>query len=137
MVIKIPTSRPRGERGASGVEFLVIMGVVVFAFLLMLQYGAKIYAERVAQAAAEEGAAAARRFDGSTAAGTARAHAYLDRLAGARLGDAAISADRDAQAASVTVSGSAMTIIPFVSLRVSETSVGPVERFVPAQEEGQ
>lgn len=124
-------TRSRGERGVTGVEFLVIMGVVVFAFLLMLQYTAKIYAERVAHAAAEEGAAAARRFDGSATAGTERAHAYLDRLSGAQLSDTAVAADRGAQRASVTVSGTAMEIIPFMSLRISETSTGPVERFVP------
>lgn len=130
-------TRSWGERGVTGIEFLVIMGVVVFSFLLMLQYTAKIYAERVAQAAAEEGAAAARRFDGSATAGTERADAYLDRLSGAQLSNTAVTADRSTQRASVTVSGTAIQIIPFMSLRISETSTGPVERFVPEEGEGQ
>lgn len=123
----------RDERGVVGVEFLLIMGMVVVAFMVMLQFAVKIHAERVAQAAAEEGAAAARRFDGTAADGETRARQYIDRLAKRELTATSVAATRTVDTASVTVTGRAMTLIPFVSLRVSETSRGPVERFVPEQ----
>ena len=45
-------SRRRDERGAAGVEFLVVATVLIFLFTTLVQYGIRFHAQRVAEAAA-------------------------------------------------------------------------------------
>jgi hypothetical protein len=120
-----------GDHGVASAEFLVVIVAVLLGFLVMLSYATRIHAERVAQAAAEEGAGAARRFDGTAAAARARAHEYADRVGGSSLRDVTVTATRGTRTVTVTVTGTAPELVPFLPLRVSATSRGPVERFVP------
>ena len=67
------------ERGSGGVEFLIVVVSVFFLFAVLLQYGIRMHADRLAQVAAHEGAVAAARFDGTTATGRSTAARYADR----------------------------------------------------------
>jgi Flp pilus assembly protein TadG len=121
--------RTRNERGALSVEFLLVISALMLVFLLMLQYAVRAHAYRVAEAAAEEGLAAAAAYDGSVSAGEAAASHYLDDI-GSDLANPHVKVDRDQSRAAVTVSGDVQPFLPFLSVHVSVHLEGPVERFV-------
>ena len=72
--------RRRDERGASGVEFLIMATALFGLFTILVQFGINLHAQRVAEAAAREGAVEAARFDGTEGAGsrTAKEHVTED-----------------------------------------------------------
>jgi hypothetical protein len=121
--------RPRDERGALSIEFLATIGALMIVFLVMLQYAVKGHAHRVAEAAAEEGLAAAAAYDGSISSGQTAANHYLEEI-GSDLSDSHVTVTRNASTAAVTVKGDVQPFIPFLSVHVSVHLEGPVERFV-------
>lgn len=114
------------------IAFIIVLPVLMLALGATAQYFVKADAQRTAQAAAEEGAAAARQFDGSAEAGQARAQDFLSSVDNDGLESVEVSASRGATEASVTVTGEAESLgwLPFLDRSVSETSTGPVERYV-------
>ncbi len=127
--------RDSRDRGATGISFVLVMPVVIFAFMLLLQFAVKANADRAAQAAAEEGAAVARTWNGSSAAGEETAAEYAERMGDGVLHDVTVTSSRSAEVATVTVSGTATSLLG-ITIRVEETSSGPVERFAPEAGEG-
>jgi Flp pilus assembly protein TadG len=123
--------RVRDEAGANSIAFIIVMPVLMLALIAGVQFFIKVDAQRTAEAAAEEGAAAARRFDGSAEAGQARAYDFLNDVDNDSLGDVEVSATRDGIEASVTVTGTAdgVDLLPFIDPNVSATSTGLVERY--------
>ena len=113
------------------IGLVIVMPVLMLALAASAQYFVKADAERTAEAAAEEGAAAARRFDGSAEAGQARAYDFLDSVGNDSLEDVDVTATRGGAEASVTVTGTAESLgwLPFLDRDISETSTGPVERY--------
>jgi Flp pilus assembly protein TadG len=125
------TRRVRDEAGANSIAFVIVVPIVLLALGTSVQYFVKTDAQRTAEAAAEEGAAAARRFDGSAEAGRAQAYDFLGDVDNDSLEDVQVSATRDGIEASVTVTGTADSVawLPFMDTTVSATSTGPVERY--------
>ena len=123
--------RVRDEAGANSIAFIIVIPVLMLALVAGVQYFIKFDAQRTAEAAAEEGAAAARRFDGSAEAGQARAYDFLNDVDSDSLEGIQVSATRNGVEASVTVTGSADAVgwLPFIDPNVSATSTGPVERY--------
>ena len=113
------------ERGFATVEFIVAFPMV----LLLVWIG--FLANRVALAAAEEGARAARSYAGSATAGDARAHKFLTELGSGVLVQPTVRAYRTPERAGVVVEGRAQQLVPGLSmvLRVHRAAEGPVERF--------
>jgi Flp pilus assembly protein TadG len=124
-------TRRRDEAGAATMAFIIVLPILMLALGAGAQYFIKADAQRTAQAAAEEGAAAARRFDGSAEAGRQRAYDFLESVDNDSIENVEVSASRDGAEASVTVTGEAdeLSWIPFFDGTVSETSTGPVERY--------
>ncbi|MGW5054811.1 TadE/TadG family type IV pilus assembly protein [Actinokineospora sp. NPDC004072] len=120
-----------GERGSVSAELVVATPLLLLMLLAIVQFALWSHATHIAQAAASQGLAAARVQHGTAAAGTASAQQLLDQLAGGPLRDTAVSTDRAATSASVRISGTATSVVPFLSLPVHAEAVGPVERFVP------
>jgi Flp pilus assembly protein TadG len=114
------------------IAFIIALPVLMLALGATVQYFVKADAQRTAQAAAEEGAAAARAFDGSEEAAEAQAKDFLDSVDNDGLTNVDVSATRGGTEASVTVTGEVQSVgwIPFFDGTVSETSTGPVERYV-------
>lgn len=114
------------------IALVIALPMLMLALGATVQYFVKADAQRTAQAAAEEGAAAARAFDGSEAAAQARAEDFLDSVDNDGLTDIKVRATRGGTEASVTVTGSVQSVgwIPFIDDTVTETSTGPVERYV-------
>lgn len=118
------------EQGASTLEFVLTMPLLLLFLMLTVQFGLVAHAQSGAQAAADEGAAGARALDGSSGQGKARAERYVAELAGGMFTSHTVTASRNSTEASVTVSGTVISLVPGFHPTVSRTSVGPVERFV-------
>lgn len=118
------------ERGAVAVEFLAVYPLVLLVLWIGFQLAFVFFANRVALAAAEEGARAARSFTGSAAVGDACARSFLAQLGSGVLKQPQIRAYRTADRAGVVVDGHALQLVPGVGLwRVHRVAEGPVERF--------
>jgi hypothetical protein len=68
---------------------------------------------------------------GTGADGTREASELLAQLAGGPLADPLVETTSDATSVTVTVSGTATPVVPFLVLPVRAVAVGPVERFTP------
>lgn len=119
------------DTGSMSIGLVIVLPILMLALAASAQYFVKVDAERTAAAAAEEGAAAARRFDGSAPAGQARAQDFLSSVDNDSLENVEVSATRSGTEASVTVTGTADSLgwLPFLDRDISETSTGPVERY--------
>lgn len=124
----------RGEEGSSTVQAVLIFPALLFALMLVIQFALWAHATSVAEAAAQDAAAVARRADGSRAGGAAAANKALATLGPKMLTSRTVSVNRSATTASVTVTGRVVSLVPGVTLRVQETAEGPVERFVPLEQ---
>jgi Flp pilus assembly protein TadG len=126
-----PHGGRRGEAGASVVETVLIAPALLVLLMLIVQFGLVAFAQSVARSAAEDGAAKARQFNGTTAAARATAYRELHDLGGGVVGHQSVSVTRSPTKATVTVTGTVLTLVPGFSFHLHEMSAGPVERFVP------
>ena len=122
---------PAVDRGAAVVELVITMPCLLLAVMLVVQVGLWQHAQHVAQAAAQEGARAARQHGSTADEGRHRAEAYLVGLAPTILRPRTVTAERTATTATVRVRGEAVSVFPWLGFQVDVTSTGPLERFVP------
>lgn len=123
------------ERGAASLaEVVLVAPALLLALMLIVQFGLYFHARNIAEQAAQEGAAAARQFDGSEKSGHTQATQFLSAVGTKTLQDRAVTVDRSLQSATVTVTGTVISLVPGLKLHVKETATGPVERFVPAED---
>lgn len=127
----LPPNRRRcgGEHGFVTAQFVLVIPIVLFAFVAAVQGGAYLHAQRVVQAAAEDGSEAARASNGTADTGRAVALDTLSQLAGSSVTGVAVRASRDRDEAVVEVVGRAAG--PLGAMTVRASSSGPVERFRP------
>lgn len=118
------------DSGAGALEMAIVMPVLLTLTMLGIQMAVVAHAQNVAEAAAQEGAAVARTVNGNAPAGQARADARLREYGGSMFTSYRAHASRSAVEATVTVEGDVQSLLPFAHFHVSETSTGPVERFV-------
>ena len=142
--------RRNRESGVSAIEFVFLTPVLFFLIFATVPFAIYFFARHVAIAAAQEGARVARAEAGDPAenwSGDAKAKAveWINQLAPSLLksncGNAPTTAcvstgNSGAPGAagwtvSVTVTANVPSLIPGVNMSVTETSVGPVEQFVP------
>lgn len=120
--------RRRDELGATGVEFLIMAVTLFLLFTTLVQYGIRFHAQRVAEAAAREGAVAAARWDGTTATGRTTARGYINSGTPAVSGGR-VNASRSPTQASVTVTVKVPSLMPWLDGPVTSRATAPVERF--------
>ena len=125
----MPAQRVRSESGIATTEAVLVTPVLLFLVMLVLQFGLWFHAQHVAQAAAEEGARAARAVQGSTAIGQGRAVAFLDQAGPTIITDRSITATRTAEAVTVAIRGRSVEVVPGLSLPVEVRATSPIERF--------
>jgi Flp pilus assembly protein TadG len=122
--------RPHGsERGSAVTETVILMPVLLFLVTLVIQFGLWYHAEHVVQAAADEGVRAARLQGGTAQAGQQRAQDFLTHAGRSIVVGPVVTASRDLNVASVTVTGTAVAVLPGLHLRLRSTATGEVERF--------
>lgn len=121
--------RPRADRGAVSTEVVLLTPVLLLLVLTVIQFGLWYHAQHVVQAAAEQGVEAARADGGTTRAGQQRAEDFLAAVAPTLVGDPVVTAERDADTATVTVEGQAVELLFGMSFPVRAEASSPVERF--------
>ena len=131
-MVKASRARSRDEHGTASVAQVVLVApALLFTLMLIVQFALMFHARNVAEQAAQEGAAAARRFDGTEAQAKNTTLEYLTALGTQTLKDRGVTVSRTGQSATVTVTGTVISLVPGVHVTVSESASGPVERYVP------
>ena len=125
----MPDSRPRGQSGIATTEAVLVTPVLLLLVMLVIQFGLWFHAQHVAQAAAEEGARAARSASGSASAGQERSEAFLDQAGPTIITDRVVTASRTADIVTVQVHGRSLNVVPGIALPINATATSPVERF--------
>ena len=124
------TAAGPSERGSASIQMVLLLPVLFTVMFLGMQAALFYHARSVAIAAAQEGARASSVEDGSGGAGAAAATKEAaaaggeDVIKGAR-----VSSSRTAQVATVTVTGTSLSVIPGWSPSVRQSATAPVERI--------
>lgn len=126
--------RSRGDDGAIAVEAAILIPATIVLILVILQLSLYWFGQAVATRAAHEGLEQTRVLNGTPGSGEAVAGQLLSQTS--VLGSSSIDATRTDTTATVTVTGEPLTVIPLeflpgVSLTVTATAAGPVERLEP------
>ena len=121
--------RPEAERGSATTEVVLLTPVLLFLIMAIIQFGLWFHAQHVAQAAAEQGVRTAHSNGSTVEDGRQRAEDFLDEAAPTLIGDPQVVAGRENDVASVTVDGTAVALVPGLSLTVHAEATSPVERF--------
>lgn len=124
------TARGENERGSASVEAIMVIPAVLLIFFAIIQGAVVLQANNVAQAAASTAYNSARLYDASTEDGVNAGNAALTQ-AGTILTGTNVTVQRGAETVTVTVTGTAATLIPGVPATISRTVTGPTERWVP------
>jgi Flp pilus assembly protein TadG len=119
------------QRGAGTVELVIATPLLLLMILLIAQFALYMHATHIAQAAASEALSAARVSGGSTAAGNTEGQRILAQLGSGPLHGTSVDVQRGSTQASVTITGTATSVIPFMAFTVHAEAVGPVEKFTP------
>lgn len=120
-------ARRRDDRGALTAHVAVLPAVLAL-FFAVVQLSLWFYARSVATTAARHGLDAARIENGTGGDGEATANQFLSQVGGLR--GSTVQVQRGAENATVTVTGSAVDVLPFFGVPITVTIEGPVERTV-------
>ncbi|MFI6476809.1 TadE/TadG family type IV pilus assembly protein [Nonomuraea sp. NPDC050663] len=127
----------RRERGATVIELALLMPVILAVSLLVVQVTLWFHGRQVAEAAAREGARVARSSSdgGWEADAVDKARGIAAAVGPKLLSDLQVTvAERDGDERWVTVTGSAVQVIPLLpdlTFTITAHSGGPVECFRP------
>lgn len=119
------------ERGVGTAELVIATPLLLLLILLIAQFALYMHATHIAQAAASEALSAARVSGGSAAAGNVEGQKVLAQLGSGPLQGTSVNVQRGPAQVSVTVTGTAINVLPFATFTVHAEAVGPVEKFTP------
>ena len=125
------TARPGlGERGSVSMQMVVLLPVMFAVMFLGLQAALFYHARTVAIAAAQIGARAAGAESGTAGHGITAAASFIAASGGPDvLEQSAVFGTRSAASATVTVTGTALSVIPGWAPTVRQSATVPVERI--------
>lgn len=121
-------ARCSGDRGAASSELVVVMPLLLLLVMVSVHVGLWFHARHVVNAAAQEGARAARAVGATDDAGHQRAAQVLDQLGGS-LTATRVTVTRNGDVVTVRVTADAPPVVPGLTLGVAATSTSPVEAF--------
>ena len=127
----VRADRARDDRGFSALEMVVIFPVTIMMVFGIIQFGIWYHANDIAQAAAQQAVQNESAYNGTPAGGSRVAGQVLDQNADGLILHTHVASARDEQIATVTVTGDALQVIPFIPLPVKATATAPVEAFRP------
>ena len=120
----------RRERGSSSIQMVMLMPALFSIMFLGMQGALYYHARTVAIAAAQEGARAAGGQNGTAVGGISAASSFVSDAGGNDvLPGAHVTGGRSATIATVTVTGTSLSVIPGWSPAVSQSASVPVERI--------
>lgn len=121
------TNGGENQRGSVTLESTIIYSAVVLLLGVGLHFGILFHGTNTAHQAAVIALQELRLADGSDAAAVAAAQSYLD---GGIVEGAWIEISKGPERTTVTVTGTTKSFIPGLENQISETLVGPTERWV-------
>ena len=122
--------RTRGERGSVAIQMVFVLPALFAVMFLGVQASLYYHARSVALAAAEEGAREAAGQTGSRDSGVAVAKTFLLDAGGEDvMTDTNVTGTRSAITATVTVTGTTLSVIPGWKGTVTQRASMPVERI--------
>ena len=116
------------DHGSVNIEIVLLFPLVIAIVLGVVQTGLWVYARNVCSIAASEGARTGANLDATAADAIAAARDLLAGPGGGLVVDAVVTAERGTTAVTVTCSGNAMTIVPWLELTIEQSARLPVER---------
>lgn len=128
------TGGPRGrrrrrgrDRGDTSVEIVLFAPLMFLVVLVLFQAGAVFWADLSARHAAQQGLQTARVHGATGPDGQAAAAALLEEINPQGLSDVDITVVREADTTTVTVTGTALSIIPVIPIQITAQASGPTE----------
>lgn len=121
--------RFREDRGVGSVELATLAVVVLMLAFTTIQVGLYYHARKVAQSAARQGVDAGRQLGAGQGDGITQAQEYLARYGGSVKGAQVSSTGSTAEQIRITVTGEVATLVPGLTLHVSQFADGPIERW--------
>jgi Flp pilus assembly protein TadG len=119
----------RDERGDAVTETVLLVPVLLLLILFVIQFGLWYHAQHLVQAAAQEGARAARAEYGTAEDGQERAERFLQEAGGESVSGPGVHAERTIDTVTVRVVGRAPAVVPGLRLSVRASATSPVEEF--------
>lgn len=124
-----PSSSSRWQRGSASIEFVILLPALLAVMFVGMQAALFYHARTVAIAAAQQGARAAGAEQGLEADGVSAANDFIADAGGDDvLTETSTTASRTLTAATVTVSGFSLSVIPGWKVRITQSASVPVER---------
>ncbi|HMM94012.1 TadE family protein [Phycicoccus sp.] len=123
-----PHHRRRDEHGSTSIQMVLLMPVLFAVMFLGMQAALHYHARTLAIAAAQEGARAAGAQDGTRSDGVTTATGYLAATAGDSLTVTGVTGSRTATTATITVRGTALSVLPGWAPTITQSASVPVER---------
>lgn len=123
-----------GEQGDALTEMVIATPVLILFISTVMQFVLWGHATHVAQAAAAEGARAARVAGGSAADAEETAGSFLRQAGADMVRDPVVDVALDDRRARVEVTGRAPQLVPFIRVSVRAVSEAPTERFRSSRE---
>ncbi|WP_307804141.1 TadE/TadG family type IV pilus assembly protein [Micromonospora echinofusca] len=125
----MPPSADDRERGASPVELAILFPTIMLLLFGSIQVATVFLARSVALNAAQIGVNSTRVLGGASEEdGEAQARQFVDR-AGDWLAPTTVDVEKGDVEVNATVSGRALSLIPGLTITVTQTARGPRERF--------
>lgn len=108
---------------------VILVPALLLLIMLVVQFGLWYHAQHVVQAAAQEGARAARAEGATPEEGAERASAFLSSVGGEAVQNAEVDAARTGDVVTVRVSARAPAVVPGLRLDVAAAATSPAEEF--------
>lgn len=124
----VVTTAAQRERGSSTIQMVVLLPALFTLMFLGVQAAVIYQGRTIALAAAQEGARTSAAADGSNAAGIAAASSFVSATS-AGLKETSVSGARSATTARITVTTRTVSLLPFVSPKITQSASMPVERL--------
>lgn len=121
--------RRRGERGNATIQIAILFPAMLLIVLACIQASVYWYCHEAALSAAQEGVRVTAANDGTVGKGTDRANAFLKRIAGTLIESTQVTGHRTNRESSITIRGTAMSLIPGIPWTVSATATLPSEEY--------
>jgi Flp pilus assembly protein TadG len=123
------SAAPRSDSGSTVVEMVLIIPAFMLLVMTLIQFALWVHAAQVAQLAASEGDRTARALDGGAAVGVTQAQSILkgpgSDLSSSQATVVVVAGDETR----MTVTGTAVSLLPGISFPVSATATGPLQEF--------
>lgn len=117
------------DRGSSSVEIVVLLPLIFVLLFAMVQGGLWFHARAVALGAAQEGARVAAAENSSGDAGIFAASSFIADAGSGVVLNPAVTASRTHTTTTVTITGQAQSLIPFLNPSVAQSASFPTERI--------